>query len=182
MSNLPERAEDGKTYTAEELSRILYILQDRQQRDHKANVDRLVDAECGIDDRETEISDMNDKVDKIDDMESRVDTLESDVGDIDISDIESQISDLESKIDDLPDLEDIKADVGSHQEDIDNHDSRLDDLEGADDKETHEMPDMLIERVKEMEKKIFTYKELQARGVPVEMKEEPLKKGAKRIR
>ena len=94
---------------------------------------------------------------------------------MDISGMESEISDLDAKIEDLPDVSEMESN-------IDDLTDRIDDIENADDKETHEMPDMLIERVKEMEKKIFTYKELQARGVPVDMKEEPLKKGAKRIR
>ena len=167
MNNLPERAEEGKTYTAEELSSILYILQDRQQRDHKANVERLDIAENSIEDRETEISDMNEKVDKIDDMEEKVDKIddiESKVDDIDISSIENQIDDLDSKIDDLPDMEDIKSDVVDNRDDIDQHSNRLEDLESAI-PSPQELPEKLLERVKEMEKKIFTYKELAARGI-----------------
>jgi len=167
MNNLPERAEEGKTYTAEELSNILYILQDRQQRDHKANVDRLDGLGTKTDDMEYEISDMNEKVDKIDDMEEKVDKIddiESKVDDIDISSIENQIDDLDSKIDDLPDMEDIKSDVVDNRDDIDQHSNRLEDLESAI-PSPQELPEKLLERVKEMEKKIFTYKELAARGI-----------------
>ena len=85
--------------------------------------------------------------------------------DIDISNIESQMSDLENKIDDLPDMEDVRSDIVNNRDDIDDHSNRIDDLENAGEKEVQELPEQLLERVKEMEKKIFTYKELAERGI-----------------